>query len=829
MSAIKKISKNNFILAGVLILFALVILFSVEVLESFGRKTTSLPFFSYHEDVIDLIKPLSLPKVKEISFSHEDHFYEDSIYLVFQANDGEIIDFFYTLDGSPPDGVGGILYIEPLLLSDDSDEVKSHIIKVCGRRADGTYTDIYTHTYFIGSKVFERFDTLVFSLSTDPYNLYDYEYGILIPGKLRDEYISETGDMNPHEISPANFHIRGRESERPVYVELINYDGQKILSQNAGMRVFGGLSRIMSQKSLQLFARRQYDENNRTFKYDFFPDNRTYTGRSITDYNRIVLRNNSNDSTFAFLRDEVVMDLAAGVLPDTQSSRASAVFLNGEYYGFAWVRQVYNDKYFDDHNEISEREGLWAILKGFETADGRTGWVIDRNNPFEVDAAEDYTFMHDLMKPNVYFDDDSFKVFNDLADIENYLTYHAVQIYVDNSDWSYNNFSAYRYFGEDAHYLHDGLSTADGKWRWLIYDTDFAFKLYDNSPTATTLGRILGQENFYAESGVSWLFSAVIYTGKDQRANFITIMCDLMNWHFSPEKIENVVRRKQAERANELYHNYKYGGFQLTKEAIKMHDHSDILTFEFAEAQIEKIISFARQRPAEMRKQIEEYLFTDPSGYIITCSPHEFSEIKLNTINITSDFEGFYYDVCTVKLSASKADGYNFSHWLVNGIEVADEELLIGKDDAIEGLINIELVLVPEENIVPVVTLIDHERQNDYIVIHNPHSESIDLSRYYISDDPEKPFKQVIAYTMLRPGQSLKLFARNYIKPDALGGFGLSFNLSNGETLTITGVEGETVFEFILPRIHNDYVLIRDSKTGRYVDVKRESLTPPSP
>ena len=109
--------------------------------------------------------------------------------------------------------------------------------------SDGTKGDICTVSYVVGQDVAERFDsnTLVFVLSTDPYNLYDYEYGIAVPGKIYDDYVKEhPGEEIPYN-APGNYYMSGREAERPIYVEVFESDGTKVIDQAAGV---GALRRL---------------------------------------------------------------------------------------------------------------------------------------------------------------------------------------------------------------------------------------------------------------------------------------------------------------------------------------------------------------------------------------------------------------------------------------------------------------------------------------------------------------------------------------------------------------------------------------------------------
>mgnify|MGYP001072521302 CR=1 FL=1 len=50
-------------------------------------------------------------------------------------------------------------------------------------------SEIYTHTYFLGEDVKERFSTWVIAITSDPVNLYDDENGILVGGRMKREYL----------------------------------------------------------------------------------------------------------------------------------------------------------------------------------------------------------------------------------------------------------------------------------------------------------------------------------------------------------------------------------------------------------------------------------------------------------------------------------------------------------------------------------------------------------------------------------------------------------------------------------------------------------------
>lgn len=746
-------------------------------------------------------------KKQEILFSAEGYFYTETVMLELTAYGEDIVDIYYTLDGTPPDSDKGKQYTNAITLTGTyTDRQKSYVVKACGKRIDDSYTDIYTHSYFIGDRIFQRFDVIVFSLSTDPYNLYDYDYGIFVEGRLRADYIKETGDTNPDPPAPANYNLRGKDSERPVYVEVFDQYGDLIISQNAGMRTFGGWSRAMDQHSIKLFARKEYDPINNSFDYDFFPDNKSINGISISEYKRLVLRNNANDNPFGFIRDETILACAElTYLPDVQKTRPAAVFLNGEYYGFVWVHEVYDDNYLDNKNDI--KDGEWAILEG-----GETYKAEDPEDPLNRTAIDDYDEVYSYYKKDLT-NDDIFSELCERIDIDNFLTYYAIQIYVANGDWPRGNYKAYRYFGDASLAFDD--STADGKWRWLLYDTDFGLGLYDCKASEKSLGTILGQTGGDINQ-VSPLLASLLRR-EDVKVKFTEIMCDLMNYQYSPSNITHIMREKEASRIQELTYDFKHGGYQLK------YTWSNI---DYVSGELKKIILFSIERPFEMKKQLVRYLDIEDSGYTVYAKPCKNADIIINSCLLEEDskeFIGFYYDINTVVISANPIIGYRFSHWIINGNINEDPILNLNKDNVKDGRLSIELVVLEDDTLqTPIIKMIDYEGSMDYLQIYNPFNSDINLKKYYISDDAANLYKQVLPDFILKSGKTLNLYCKNYRSIEALGGFSLCFNLSNNETIYITSSNGETIESVFLPKISNDQIYVKDMHTGRFYNTSSE-------
>src|SRR5699024_1113667 len=106
--------------------------------------------------------------------SAESGFYEAGFELEIDTPSNNNI--YYTLDGSEPtlDSAvyDGPINIEPL------DENSFTVVRAKALTEDNTMSETVTKSYFVHENFEERFDLPIFSLVTDPDNLFDEEIGI---------------------------------------------------------------------------------------------------------------------------------------------------------------------------------------------------------------------------------------------------------------------------------------------------------------------------------------------------------------------------------------------------------------------------------------------------------------------------------------------------------------------------------------------------------------------------------------------------------------------------------------------------------------------------
>ncbi|HPU63341.1 MAG TPA: CotH kinase family protein [Mobilitalea sp.] len=729
-----------------------------------------------------------------ISFVQQDYFYKDTVYIEIISD--RPCDIYYTMDGSDPDRTKELYRDKIELVSGDSTVL--YCIKAKGYYDDGTETETIVHSYFVGKDVYNRFNTLVFSVISDPYNLYDYEYGILVEGKLRDEFIKN----NPFKIieppDPANYNLRGRESEREVYLEVLEPDGTAFVSQKAGIRVYGGWSRANIQKSLKIYARKEYDTVNNKLRYEFFPGRKASSGDGtiITSFKRLVLRNCGNDNGFAFIRDELFQTLAgqAGYM-DFEAVRPAALFINGEYRGHFWLHEVYCDEYFKEH--YGKYTGTFEILEGGETFK-------------KVDEDEDNSYaVHDYEKAYSYAymdltDDKIYGQLCDVIDVENYLSYYALQIFIGNEDWPHNNYKVYRYYAAKGEEYRE--APFDGKWRYLLHDLDYSFGIYGMDAKWDNLSKFVSKTGVFMKEAP--LFNQLMQR-EDCREFFIKKTLDLINGAFSPKNLNKVVDEMNASRLNEQRRMYD--------ERLV----ADWVEFNHLAGQIERIKRYNANRILFILSKYREF-FKLGQIYRLKVNPAESGGVKINGIETYSDFEGRYFPDYDTILTPILPAGKEFDYWIVDGRAVYDQELIINPS-VIEGDV-VEVSCVFKErphNPKIIISEICSDGDKDYIMLYNPYEEDVSLLGYSITDNKNEPGKLILPPRILKKGEYLKILGEENREASYINTVRAGFNLTEGETVALY-LNGDLTDEVTIPDLKDGSIYVRDMKTMRFYEVRNQ-------
>ncbi len=310
--------------------------------------------------------------------------------------------------------------------------------------------------------------------------------------------------------------------ERAAHAEIVSPDGTRIVSQDVGLRLFGGSSRSLAQKSFKIIARKNGyfgDEpyaGSGTFTYPFFPERTVLAGKNagkvLDKYDSLILRNGGNDSLLStaadgsdttLLRDGIANEFVAQYAPHVGASLAhfATVYLNGEYYGILELRENQNEDYVkrlwgvsDDDVVIIKSEldtsrhcnradcagygcrfcGVWFFYETDESDAAQAemeAWISLVKKAAGAVSADEATYR---------------KVYEEVAakiDLENVKEYLAISCYLCNSDWPYNNVRLWRYTGAEI----EGVEITDGKFRFATRDMDMAMARYSSPDTLPDL------------------------------------------------------------------------------------------------------------------------------------------------------------------------------------------------------------------------------------------------------------------------------------------------------------------------------------------------------
>lgn len=725
-----------------------------------------------------------------LSFSHKDTFYAETIQVEIICKDSEA-EIYYTLDGSTPDKTdkkyNGAITVK------SGRNVNATTIKAIAIKGEDS-SELHTKSYVTGKNVFDRFDdsTYVFVLSSDPYNLYDYYYGVCVEGHIRDQWLENEykGGEIPYD-APANWSLRGRESERDMYVEVYDSKGNQLIDQAAGGRVVGGASRAVDQKSWRLIARNEYSEGNGKFKFPFFEGATDAYGQLLTRFDRITLRNNANDREFASIRDEVAMQLAKNAgFPDTQETVPAAVFLNGKYYGFSWLHEAYCNDYLE--SMYGGNKDNFKIVGGKETK-------VEGDDERSVN---DYNYICELAEKGLT-DDSCFDEFCSLVDIDNMILYYAIQIYINNEDWPGNNFKAWRYYpGEDEKITSSFL---DGKWRFLLYDAEYGMGLYGNGYREPTLSYVVNGGRHMG--GTSPLLKAVLERD-DMKIKFTNTICDLMYGEFSFDNANQVINDKIKECNVECMYALDNG--YTSSWANRQ-------TFEDSRNQIR---DFFKNRPKVIIKDLKKVFGFEDSMFTVSMTGGAGGDSYLNTVEIKeSESESRdYYSLCPVLIKAKAYQGYKFSHWEINDARYENSEMSITSDMAVDGKVVIKAVYektqVNDEQVY--ISKLYTAGKSDSITLYNPNSSDIKLSGFYLSDKSDKLDKWEIPSVVIKAESELVIVCKNNKDESALQKLITNFNLKTGETVYLSNPDLEIISKAEVVDMEENQWLIR-KPDGCYV------------
>ncbi|MCR5302470.1 MAG: CotH kinase family protein [Lachnospiraceae bacterium] len=296
---------------------------------------------------------------------------------------------------------------------------KCTVVRAVTKDALGRYTDISTFTYFVGFNEKHAYDNMaVVSVIADPYDLFSGENGIMVLGDSYERFVAE-GAPEDYASDKANFIPRGRRSERFANIEVFDEDHKRTLDVPCGIRIKGMSSRWDVQKSLSVVFHRAYGGN---YKESFTVDN------TVFDVHSFALDKCGQD--VGTKMKDTIMEYAMRNTDCATTDRVPcSVFINGEYWGFYWITNRFDNSFIADKYGVDINDVFYKNIAEFQEGE----WIqeeFDRQSLIDCYAA-------------------------------NVIISHA-------RDWPHYNFRVWKTLTDE------GTFYGDGKWRPVIFDINSA-------------------------------------------------------------------------------------------------------------------------------------------------------------------------------------------------------------------------------------------------------------------------------------------------------------------------------------------------------------------
>lgn len=294
-------------------------------------------------------------------------------------------------------------------------------------------------------------------------------------------------------------------------------DGKEEFSVSCGLKIFGGMSRLLAKKSFQLKFKAKYGTSK--LNYQMFED------LEIDEFDSLVIRSGSQAMVKyrCFINDELVTSLAAssGNMPEvlTQAYRPCNLYLNDQYFGVYFIREKIDEDFVAAHYNVSPESVTiinWVATVKYGATD--QGWKDLFNAAYKKDLSSS----------------DAYHKVADQLCLESLIDVYLMRLWCSDNDSG--NIRAFK------------STEGDGKWRFILFDCDMSF------------------ESGHASGRVNYLFKDANYAkmhglirsllkNDEFRALFLERMEYHCNQTFTPEKSVAQIDKIVSQIEHDMQYN----------------------------------------------------------------------------------------------------------------------------------------------------------------------------------------------------------------------------------------------------------------------------------
>ncbi len=564
---------------------------------------------------------------------------------------------------------------------------------------------VTTRSYLLRDK---DFTLPVIAVATDPDFLYSEAYGVFVKGP--------NGRPGNGQAEKCNWNM---DWERPVNFSYLNAQGKMLFNQDVNLEMCGGWSRASEPHAFKLKGDKELG-GSKYLAYPFFDQKPFICNRTLR------IRNGGNDIQCRFM-DPALQTTAAtsGINIDYQSYQPTHEFINGNYIGVLNMREPNNKHY------------VYANY----------GWDNDMIDHFEMSpdsgyvqkcgTAEAFNQLVELSKHAA--DADTYAEIKTQLDIDAYINYMAIVMYLGNWDWPQNNVKGFRY--------RDG-----GKFRFVLFDLDGSFN------NDTPFDSFFGKE--------SYQFEVLYPSGNRITADirFVTLFKNMLeNTDFRRQFIDayciiggSVYEKNRAAAIIDEHVNRVEPAMNLETIWLETGEqpNSAMGTANHVKEQLNNRLSIA----TTALKNYNTFGLYGASMQRVTLNcDTDGASVFINGLAVpTGKFDGYLFP--TVTLEALAPAGYTFSRWKNQQGTVLSAE---AKFSLPTGTVNLTACFTPlsdtqkqAQGITPVRInevsgsndsyVDEYGKKGDWLELYNTTDTEIDVEGMYLTDDLDKPTKYQI-------------------------------------------------------------------------------------
>ena len=273
-----------------------------------------------------------------------------------------------------------------------------------------------------------------------------------------------------------------------AHLEYYDYGADEFFALNTQIKRGGNSSKQYPLRTLNAnFKKDENGDKNEKPGADIFRGRIALgTGEPVRgEVRRFRLHSGGNDTFGSFFNDAFIQRVVS--LSETSVATAAyrpcVLYINGEYWGLYALREHYNEDYIEYTFGVDADDVVY-VDKSYNPDPAISRYNFDVKTDDLATGLSVLDELHDFLEINTdgsardvtkdWTIDDVYEEFCNLVDVDSLIDIVLIRGYVGDVDFMFNNFRMWRTVPNPAKKKTKNSKYGDGKWRFMIHDTDLA-------------------------------------------------------------------------------------------------------------------------------------------------------------------------------------------------------------------------------------------------------------------------------------------------------------------------------------------------------------------